>query len=268
LNSGGDLALLTGLESDNEEVRFYAAEALAYLDNSAAAPVLAQTARKLPAFRLRALKALGAMDDPKAYDELSDLLHVTSAETRYGAFRALADLSPDDPQIAGKNLAGILRLHIVSSITEPMVHITREQRPEIVLFGAEQELQPPILLFGGTHIMVKGDPKHGLVVTRHATDDEDDVIKHCPARLDDLIPTLVQLGASYPDVIQAIEQAARNDCIASRVVYDALPEVGRKYYRHPAGSREDEEETQPSGGSWPADSADSHRFASADGGRD
>jgi hypothetical protein len=182
------------------------------------------------------------MDDPQAYDELSELLHVTSAETRYGAFRALADVSPDDPQIAGKNLAGVLRLHVVSSLAEPTVHITREQRPEIVLFGDDHKLQPPILLFAGNQIMVKGDPKHGLTVRRPASDDGDDIVQPCPAQLADLIETLVRLGGSYPEVIQAIEQASRNGCLASRVVYDALPEVGRKYYRRATGSGEEGEE--------------------------
>ena len=88
LDSDGQLALQAGAQSPNEEVRFYAAEALAYLNQPAAAPVLSASARNVPAFRWRALTALGVMDDVKAYDELSELLHVPSAETRYGAFRA------------------------------------------------------------------------------------------------------------------------------------------------------------------------------------
>ena len=203
------------------------------------------------------------MDDPKAYDELSELLHVVSAETRYGAFRALADISPDDPQIAGKNLAGVLRLHVVTSLAEPMVHIARSQRPEIILFGSDHALRPPILLFAGKHIIVKDNPQHGLTVRRHATSDRDDVTEQCPPRLDELIRSLVRLGASYPDVIQVIEQAAKNDCLASRVVYDALPEVGRKYYRRGIDPKANEDERPPSRGSQPNGPPDSDRFASS-----
>ena len=78
-----------GLGSNDPEVRFYAAEALAYLDETAAVDVLADVARNEPAFRVNALAALSAMDDASAYDALRSLLEVKSAETRYGAFRSL-----------------------------------------------------------------------------------------------------------------------------------------------------------------------------------
>ena len=77
-----------GLASNDPEVRFYAAEALAYLDETAAVEPLADVARDEPAFRVNALAALSAMDDVMAYDALRALLEVSSAETRYGAFRA------------------------------------------------------------------------------------------------------------------------------------------------------------------------------------
>ena len=263
LDSEGQLALQAGLQSTNEEVRFYAAEALAYLDNSAAAPVLSASARDVPAFRWRALKALGAMDEAKAYDELSELLHVPSAETRYGAFRALVELGPDDPQVAGKNLGGVLHLHVVSSPAEPMVHITRSQRPEIVLFGGDHRLRPPVLLFAGKHTMVKEGSLNELTVRRYATDDAKDVTQQCPARLDELIRTLVGLGASYPDVVQVITQAAKNKNLSSRVVFDAVPELGRKYYRH--GDQTEEEEIEglaESDEPWADDGSDSDSPAS------
>jgi hypothetical protein len=81
--------LKKGLASGDPEVRFYAAEALAYLDEATAADVLAQTARSMPAFRWHAIAALSAMDHVGAYDALAGLFHVPSAETRYAAFRAL-----------------------------------------------------------------------------------------------------------------------------------------------------------------------------------
>ena len=49
-----------------------------------------------PAFRAFALAALSAMDDMAAYDALDQLLEVPSAETRYGAFRALWAMNPQD----------------------------------------------------------------------------------------------------------------------------------------------------------------------------
>ena len=81
--------LRKGLQSSVEEVRFYSAEALAYLDDRSAAEPLGDLAREVPAFRAYALTALSAMDDYAAYEALRELLHTSSAETRYGAFRAL-----------------------------------------------------------------------------------------------------------------------------------------------------------------------------------
>ena len=57
-------------------MRFYAAEALAYLDRREAAEPLGQIARDQPAFRVFALTALSAMQDYAAYEQLRDLLSV------------------------------------------------------------------------------------------------------------------------------------------------------------------------------------------------
>src|SRR6185503_8348216 len=79
--------LKKGVASKDSEIRFYAAESLAYLDDTAAVEPLAQIALKEPSFRVNALAALSAMDDVVAYDALRTLLEAKSAETRYGAFR-------------------------------------------------------------------------------------------------------------------------------------------------------------------------------------
>ena len=147
--------------------------------------------------------------------------------------------------MAGKNLGGVLNLHVVSSTAEPMVHITRSRRPEIVLFGVDHPLRSPVLLFAGKHIMVQDGPHNELTVRRYASQGAEDSTEQCPARLDPLIRTLVNVGATYPDVVQVITQAAKNKSLASRVVFDAVPELGRKYYRH--GDDGDEIDDGPDG---------------------
>ena len=72
-------SLTKGLESPSGEVRFYAAEALAYLDQSVAAKHLQEAASE-PAFRSRALLALGAMSAVEAHDSLT----LFAARTKYG----------------------------------------------------------------------------------------------------------------------------------------------------------------------------------------
>ena len=66
--------LLKALESKDPEVRFYAAEALAYLDRHEAAAPLGEIAREQPAFRVFALTALSSMQDFGAYEQLREML--------------------------------------------------------------------------------------------------------------------------------------------------------------------------------------------------
>ena len=132
--------LKKGLESNDAEVRFYSAESLAYLDQSCAVPVLAEAVKSEPAFRAYALTALCALNDVHAADALRDLFDVSSAETRYGAFRALWAMNERDPQLRGEHLSDKFWLYVVPSAGPPMVHVTHSYRPEIVLFGEESKI--------------------------------------------------------------------------------------------------------------------------------
>ncbi|CAN0369507.1 unnamed protein product, partial [Ectocarpus sp. 4 AP-2014] len=128
---GGDQAvekLLLGIQSTDPEVRFYAAEALAYLDKTEGVAALADAARDEPAFRAHALTALSAMDDVVAYDALRSLLASESAETRYGAFRALWAMNPNDPMLGKDRLGGAFGYHVLDPGGPPMVHATRSGR--------------------------------------------------------------------------------------------------------------------------------------------
>ncbi|MCA9056988.1 MAG: flagellar basal body P-ring protein FlgI, partial [Planctomycetaceae bacterium] len=91
--------LRDALESPDLEVRFHAAQALAYLDDGACVPVLADCARNEPSLRVYALAALSVVDDVHAQMELRDLLNAEELETRYGAFVALKELDPGDPTL-------------------------------------------------------------------------------------------------------------------------------------------------------------------------
>ena len=50
-------------------------------------------------------------------------------------------------------------------------------------------------------------------------------------RVDELIRTIVELGGTYPDVVQALQQAKKCQALAGRFEVDALPE-GDREYRH------------------------------------
>ena len=230
LGKPGIKTLAKGLESDDEEVRFYAAESLAYLDESAAAAPLGQLARDVPAFRAFALAALSAMDDFSAYEALQALLAAPSAETRYGAFRALWAMNPRDPLVKGEDLGEQFSYHVLTSTGTPMIHITRSFRPEVVLFGAGERFQNPLVLEAGKSIMVRTLDDDRVTVSCFAVG-EPDQKRVVSNKVDDVIRAIVDLGGQYPDVVQALQQAKASGALACRLEMDAVPRAGRLYNR-------------------------------------
>ncbi len=222
--------LKEGLNSSDLEVRFYAAEALAYLDIADAAPVLADTALREGAFRWHALTALAAMDHVQAYEALNELLHVTSAETRYGAFRALRTRNAADPLVRGESMGGEFAFHLISSTGPEMIHISKAQRAEIVLFGPDQRIVPPAFLFAGKDIMVKGLADGRLKLTRFDQPDDDSSVRYCESTVSDLIRGAFEMGASYSDVIEMLQEARKGGYLSGRLVVNALARPNREYH--------------------------------------
>lgn len=232
--------LLRGIRSPDAEVRFYAAEALAYLDHheshQAAAP-LAQAARDEPAFRVYALTALAAMNEGDAYQELLALLSDRNVEVRYGAFRSLWAMNPNDPLVQGEHLGGKFHFVVLRTAGPPMIHVTNSFRPEIVLFGGSPTFQLPLLLDAGNQITVRGELGGPVVVSRFALHEPYQKREVTP-RVDDVIRAVVDLGGTYPDVVHLLQQARQRGLLSNgcRLEVDALPQPGRRYLRSTSGS--------------------------------
>jgi flagellar basal body P-ring protein FlgI len=222
--------LHVGVSSKDPEVRFYAAEALGYMDDPAAAEPLGEIARSEPAFRWHAIAALSAMDHISAHDELSQLLHVSSAETRYAAFVALRTRNPMDPLVRGEMQGNQFSLHVVNSTGPPMIHLSRSRRSEIVLFGQQQPLDSPAFLYAGKQIMLKADGPERIRVIRFAAQEENREVS-CPPLVHEAIRKIVELGGSYADVVQFLQEARAKNYVDARLVVDALPVWGREFRR-------------------------------------
>jgi flagellar basal body P-ring protein FlgI len=230
LGADGAEPLLAGIQSKDPEVRFYAAESLAYLDRREAAEPLGQIARDQPAFRVFALTALSAMQDFAAYEQLRELLGSTSAETRYGAFRALWTMNNQDALVRGEKLGGQFYYHVLDVPGGPMVHVTRNRLEEVVLFGADQRLQTPLAINAGNEIMITSHGGEEISVSKFTVADGDQK-RVVSTRLDDVIRAVAELGGNYPDVVQALQEAKNCGALTSRFEVDALPEAGRTYHR-------------------------------------
>lgn len=222
--------LKSGLRSSEPEVRFYAAEALAYLDQPEAAAPLADAARKESAFRWHALTALSTMTHVAALDGLSDLLHVPSIETRYGAFRALRTRNAGDPTTRGEALDKKFRYHVIPTTGESLVHVSRSRVPEIVVFGHEQRLKNVKQLYAGKRILIMPTETGDLRAGRYDPGQET-TYETFPPELDKLIRTIVKLGGGYSEVIQCLQEAKKAGCLEGRLAVEAMPRPDRKFYR-------------------------------------
>ncbi len=222
--------LKKGLEAEDPLVRFYAGEALAYLDDSAACAPLAEAARDHRAFRLFALTALSTMSDFDAYEALVGLLDAPSAETRYGAFRALWAMNPRDPLVLGKPMKDAFTMHVLDVSGPPMVHVTHNFRAELVLFGKQHALVPPFALDAGANLLVKAEADSDQATVTRFDVDGDDQRLTCGLNLTEVVEAMVELGGAYPDVVQLLQQAKVGGALAARLEVDAVPEPGRTYF--------------------------------------
>jgi flagellar basal body P-ring protein FlgI len=238
------LILKEGLKSPDPEVRFYSADALAYLGQTAGTAELALAARNEPAFRVFALAALTTLATPEACEELKKMMiepsveiengeerQVSSAETRYGAFRALWTIDKNDEFISGEKLNDEFNLHVIKSQGDSMVHLTRFRLPQIVVFGADQKLRTPISLSAGRHIMITAPSGSDVVTVSRFEANAADQEVTTSRNLTDVIRAVGKLKAAYPDVAQMLVQADRQSNLPGRLEIDAMPQAGRIYHR-------------------------------------
>jgi hypothetical protein len=229
LGQGSLQTLKQGLTSQNAMVRFCSAEALAYLGSPSCGDELA-LAVKQPMLRAFALTALASLDESVCQVKLEELL--TSAgddETRYGAFRALRALDEHHPAVQGELLNDSFWLHRVAPNTPPLVHVSSRRRAEIVLFGEEAFLKPPFSIHAGEFAVTATENDQHCSVTRvppvrpgerpHA------IRSQCSLKLEDVLRAMTDLGAQYPEVVEALQQAYRYHSLSCRVRVDALPQA-------------------------------------------
>lgn len=218
--------LLRGLSSADPEIRFNAAEALAYLGRSEGAGVLEESAIQDSTVRWHAITALASMDDIEAGASLSNLLHANSVETRYAAFRAMHARSPNDPTIAGKML-GEFYMHPISSTGFPMLHFSKTKRPEVTIFNREQRISDNAI-YVGTGLTIKSTGDGNCRVSRYSTGRGDENIV-CSTRVEDVVIALAQVGVTYEQLLDIFRTLHRDQFLDSRLAINALPNPKRRY---------------------------------------
>ncbi|MCH2182153.1 MAG: flagellar basal body P-ring protein FlgI [Mariniblastus sp.] len=215
--------LKRALNHPDQIVRFHAAQSLAYMQHSDGVDDLVEIAENEPSYRWHALTALASLAEPAAANGLNQLMHVRSAETRYGAFRALREHSPDDPGVEGQWLADDFYFHVIPSTTDSLLHLSRSKRPEIVLFGEQQSVSDNFLYVEtGLTIQALGNGK--VKIIRYMPQ-QGEVRKTCSAQLAELIPQLADLGCDYTVLVNLFRETMDSDMLQTRLVVNAVPRI-------------------------------------------
>lgn len=237
IGQDGVTTLRTGLKSPLMECRFHAATALAYMGEEDGLPVLIEAARQERAFRVYALAALSTFDNADAAIEMRKLMSESAPELRYGAFRALFVADKKDPFIRGEGLRrkengpAEYWMHVLDCEGDPMVHVSLHRRPEIVLFGANQRLETPLMVTAGRNILISaqaGDSKATITRYRPGKPEER---RECSLNIADVIREAAELEAHYPEVVQMLVEAERQHNLPGQLALDSLPTGGRFYER-------------------------------------
>ena len=240
--------LKDALTADGELTRFHAAEALAYLGDSAGVQELATAARENRTSRVWAFLALQSLTGGEGIPELVTLLDADNIETRYGAVRAISTVDPRHPSIQPVVLGEGLNRYLMRTIDhltsggDPAIHITKRQKAEITLFNERQEFRLPLTARAGQSILVVGHAggrtiEISRVDRRSLAGLEPNRKKVVSRRVEDVITACAELGANYPDIVRLLMEADRQHNLPGQLAFDALPTEGRRFSKAPKSSR-------------------------------
>jgi flagellar basal body P-ring protein FlgI len=250
--------LKAGLASSSAQVRFLAAEALAYLDDPSGAEVLGDTAIKQVEFRAYALAALAALDQSAAHMTLRRLMDQPDVQVRYGAFDALKTLDetdpflgrvrvlddpPDEDETEGStSMAYASRrrrlrvedpfaLYLVDCDGPPLIHVANTRRCEVVIFGRDQKLLTPLVLGQGAILLNAAEGDDTLQISKIVPSrySDADTKLNTSLELGEVIRRMANLGAKYPEIVAVLQAASRQRNLPGPLVVDAVPGADPKY---------------------------------------
>ncbi len=214
--------LQKALGNSEVRIRYLAAEALAYMEDPIAVPVLQEVARNHPEMRFNALRALQVHPHHTATDALAALLHEPSNETRYGALRELRERSDASGHLAIRKLRGGVEMCLIPTTAPPLVAVSTSKRPLIALFGAPIAIRPSSGRVIGEGMTVRGDEQGRLRVSLFRANRDDRVVV-VPPDLESLLQGLTELGINYGGLVAAIRQLKEAGDFDARLAFDPLP---------------------------------------------
>ncbi len=229
--------LTAGLKNENPELRFYAAEALAYLDRQDAIVPLADAIANESAFRYPALAALKGLEHPEVADALAGLFNQPSIESRYGAFAALRSRADAGLALSPEKFGTALRYYEIDSLAPPAVVVSTREEAEIVVFGTPSPVRIQGAILGPNALIVKpeSDEPGKLRISRFQVGKEDRRTLSS-ATVRGLVKGIISIGGDYADVVEVLREAKSKGYLEDQLAIDPLPKALRTYYREEESS--------------------------------
>ena len=215
--------LQAALLHNDLEVRFHAAEALAYMGDTGGTSELIAAAKADKSYRWHAFAALASMDSRESANTLSEFFNHPEIELRYGAFKAIRKQNQDDPIVTGDYLTNEFFLHEVDTTANPTIHISTRNRAEIVVFGSKASFNDNFLHVQ-SGLTIKSSENGLLAVTAYLPDFTREQ-RVCTTQAADLIRTLADLGYGFSSQIKILRQASENGSLNAELAINAAPKL-------------------------------------------
>lgn len=218
-------------------VRFYAAEALARLDQPSALGVLEAFVQDNESpFQEGAVRALGELEGGAGAAVIRQAFDVPSPAVRIAAYMTLRRVAPDLLDIV--EFPGRKELAVVPTRAEPFIFISRQITPQVVIFG-DVALDPPLLvdtprllasvIDGQTKItLIRKDALYGprAAIETNLKLASVVAVLMAPPQSTPERPKPRGLDMSYSDVVALLDQASRKGALKALIQYEPVRILG------------------------------------------
>ncbi|MCY3007586.1 MAG: HEAT repeat domain-containing protein [Planctomycetota bacterium] len=220
-------ALKLALANENDDVRFYAAYSLAYMDQPESVPILESLARIFPKYRAHCLIGLSVNQHASAREALESLLQDPDPEIRFGAYWYLHYRDSRNPMIAGEPIGESFRLVRIPS-EHSLICVAMERRPEVILFGPTPELKIVKQLEPTPSLRIT-PMSSGLIRVAKRTLSGEILQTIITSDLVSLIKSMIAVQGNYGDLVHTLDAIERCGACSTAVAMHPLPRTGRLY---------------------------------------
>src|SRR4029079_6176882 len=102
-------------------------------------------------------------------------------------------------------------------------------RPEVVLFGTDPKLVPPLSVMAGPEFTLRAEEGKATCVRSRFTTRNGKQSKECPLEVAAVLRAVAELGGNYADAVELLRQAEACRGLNCGLKADALPKAPSVY---------------------------------------